>query len=93
VVEPEPVAAPSPIEPPERVRAEPHKHEPPPVEEFNDLIRLYRRRRDEIARDLSAPDNAELQALSIVCHQYMKRFGCSREDAGRVLRPLTVGRR
>jgi hypothetical protein len=81
---------------PRPVAAPPAKHIPPPASELADLVLLYRRRRDAIAVDLEADgtgEEVELQALSVVCHQYVKRFGGSREDAGRVLRPLTVGRR
>jgi hypothetical protein len=69
---------------------------PPPASELADLVLLYRRRRDAIAIDLGVDgtgEEAELQALSVVCHQYVKKFGGSREDAGRIMRPLTVGRR
>lgn len=72
-------------------RTAPPRHTPPPAE-LRGLIDLYRRRRDAIAIDRGTDgEEAERQALNIVCHQYMKKFGGALEDAGRVLRPLTIG--
>jgi hypothetical protein len=72
-------------------RNEPKKHEPPPVEELADLVRLYRRRRDEIAQDQSTPDDASLQALRVAAHMYVKRYNRTMAEAAAVLRPLTIG--
>ena len=67
------------------------KHEPPPIEEFRDLIGLYQRRRNEIALDRNVPDDASLQALSIVVHAYKARYRCATAEAAAVLRPMTIG--
>jgi hypothetical protein len=71
--------------------AAPKRHEPPPDSELADLIRLYQRRRDEIAQDQSLAYDASLQALSIVVHAYRARYRCSTAEAAAVLRPLTIG--
>jgi hypothetical protein len=68
------------------------QHTPPPIEELRYLVDMYRRRRDAIAIDRGTDgEEAERQALNIVCHQYVKKFGGALEDAVRVLRPLTIG--
>ena len=72
-------------------RSNPKEHTPPLVAELRDLIRLYQRRRDEIAQDQSLAYEASLQALSNVVHAYQARYRCATAEAAAVLRPLRIG--
>jgi hypothetical protein len=78
-----------PLEPP-IVKAPPHV--PPPVSDLKGLVALYRRKMDEIAQDRSEWGGVEMQAFRVCCHQYMRKWGGTLEDAARALRPLTIGR-